>query len=180
MAAAKGSEGDYMAVAVYCLRRARGALALVSRDSEAGPSLFEVEHYIIDLQHIYESCCILNGSWPKAFGRSVRSAANDFIKEWDAHDGESLRHAYAHYETALAELDHELRGEPLSYGTVLGVEYPMWDQLVVSDWQKGPERVRLLGKKYDLHGVHEALTELERQLAKVLEDPTTGGLREEA
>ncbi|MXW23585.1 MAG: hypothetical protein F4Z96_02745 [Chloroflexi bacterium] len=180
MAATKGSEGDYMAVAVYCLRRARQALAAVARAQEEDLDFRDVEHYIVDLQHIYESCCILNGNWPKVFSRPARRAATKFIEQWNTGDRDDLRHAYAHYEAALARPDHRLRGEPLAYATVRGVQYPMWDQLVISDWQKGPESVRLLGKQYDLHGVHEALAGLARQLAKVLEDPEAGGLRADA
>lgn len=180
MSDAKGSEGDMMAVAVYCLRRARGALEVIANAPETGLSFAQVEHYIIDLQHIYESCCILNGNWPKAFGSPARHAANDFIDQWNASDRENLRHAYAHYEAALAKPSHRLRGEPLGHGTVRGVEYPLWDQMFISDVEKGPEDVRLLGKRYDLQGVHEALVELERRFADVLENKKTGGLRAEA
>ena len=186
MAAAKGSEDDRMAVAVFCLEQARRALALVrgsprSQDSETDLSGFEAnEYYILKLQHVYRSCCILNRSWVPVFPSSVRHAANAFIQRWNDSDGQNLRNALTHYEEALANPNHHLRGQAHSYGRVRGVLQPEWRRLHTGVATRRAEGLFLLGKQYWLHGVHEALVELEREFSAVLIDPETGLLREDA
>ena len=88
MAAAKGSEGDLMRVAIYCLEWARQAIAIRRRsppdaNPDADLNQFERdEYYILKLGHVYESCRILNKSWPSVFPSSARSAANTFVQRW--------------------------------------------------------------------------------------------------
>ena len=92
-----------------------------------------------------------------------------------------LRDAYSHYEEALVNPEHRLRGEPYEYIVVCGIEVSHWEPIYIAPMDTGaPVMVRLLGKGYSLQGVHGALTELERQFAKVLEDPETSELRAEA
>ena len=181
MAAAKGSEGDMMAVAIFCLEQARRALAIGWAEARAAWTDFdEVERYTLHADHVDKSCRILNKNWPSPFPESggARSAANVFVERWRAAAG--LRNAYAHYEEALADPKHSLRGETNEYIVVRGIEISHWEPLYVAPRTTGaPVTVRLLGKGYGLDGVHEALTELERQFAKVLEDSRTGVLRED-
>ena len=96
MAAAKGSEGDYMAVAYFCLKQAHQAIALV-RDSSGEPDSWHGlddfdrdEFYVLKLDHVYESCCILyrDKRWPSAFTRSARRAAQTFIRLWRGTNGD--------------------------------------------------------------------------------------------
>ena len=81
--------------------------------------------------------------------------------------GNDLRNAYAHYEEAMANPAHRLRGEPGGYLTVRGVSAP--------GWSRGPywdrDSLWLLNKEYRLDGVHDALVELEREFSKVLTEP---------
>ena len=191
MAATKGPEGDYMAVAAYCLRQARKVIETVEefspddRDSQSDLDDGDGELYILRLQRVYKSCCILNRYWPSVFPRSARNIANTFIQRWKASDGESLRDTYAHYEEALADPCHRLRGEPLVYGVVRGMDVPAWKygysgQVKLGDAARGPDEWQLLGKEYRLEGVYEALVELEREFLAVLVDPETGNLRSDA
>ena len=176
MAAAKGSEGDYMAVAVFCLEQARRAMALMSGapanppvDTELGGHERE-EYYVLKLQHVFVACCILNGAWPSVFPSSARSAANTFIRLWKAGDAKQLRDALTHYEEALATPEHRLRGNPHSYGRVRGVLYPGWMRFY-SLPTATPEVVAVLGKHYSLEGVREALIALEHEFSAVLTEP---------
>ena len=176
MAAAKGSEGDYMAVAVFCLEQARRAMALMSGSPPNPPVETELgghereEYYVLKLQHVFVSCCILNGGWPDVFPRSARSTANTFIEQWKAGDVEKLRDALTHYEDALADPEHRLRGNPHSYGRVRGMLYPGWMRFY-SLPPATPDVVAVFGKHYSLDGVSEALVALEREFSAVLTEP---------
>ena len=93
-----------MAVAVFCLKQARQAIALV-RDSSGEPDSWHglddfdrVEFYVLKLDHVYESCCQLNKSWPSAFAATARSAANSFVQLWNGTAAEQLCEACASHE----------------------------------------------------------------------------------
>ena len=218
-----------MRVAIFCLEQARQAIALV-RDSSGEPDSWHgmddfdrVEFYVLKLDHVYESCCQLNKSWPSEFAATARSAANSFVQLWngtaaeqlceacasneffdgptrqlqakcesckdgkqrcrscrepicDGHAnhrfGTDLRDAYAHYAEALATPDHRLRGRPAGFEqTMRGVDLPVWSKGHMGTPGEAPETVWLLGKDYWLHGVHEALIELEREFAALLTEP---------
>ena len=176
------SESDLLAVAVFCLEQARRALGIDWAEARSAWTDFDaVERYTLHADHVDKSCRVLNKGWPSPFPEhgGARRAANEFVERWRA--AADLRNAYAHYEEALADPEHGRRGETNEYILVCGIEVPHWESLYVAPLTTGaPIGVRLLGKGYGLHGVHEALTELERQFAKVLEDPETGKLREDA
>ena len=224
MAATKGSEGDLMRVAVYCLEWARQAIAIRRRplpDEDAGSDLNESErdeYYVVKVDHVYKACRILNRNWPPVFPQPARYAANTLIRRWtgkgpdqpqlckscrfndletyeeqevctqcrkarqtcescqervcDAHAyytqfGKDLRNAYAHYEEAMADPTHRLRGPPTGYLTVRGTAAPGWSRGPF--WGLGG--FWLLSKEYRLDGVHDALVELEREFSAVLTEP---------
>ncbi len=226
-----GSEHDQLGVAIFCLEQARKAIALVDGLTGVDDSFDQIEQYVLKLDHVHEACCRLNRSWPVAFPRQARRAANVFIDKWNGNgarqlcsacaqnepaggltrrrleacveckrgkmscssclervcaeharyrNGKDLRNAYSHYEEALADPEHRLRGKPAGSITVLGVGLPRWMTAYVADQQQGPDRLLLLGYDYRLDGVREALVDLEQELAKVLVDPETGALRGEA
>lgn len=174
------SESDLMAVAVFCLEQARRALGIDWAEARTARTDFDaVERYTLHADHVDKSCRVLNKGWPSPFPEhgGARRAANDLVKRWRA--AKDLRNALAHYEKALANPKHRLRGETNQYIIVCGIEVPHWDQLYIAPLPEGaPVMVRLLGKGYALHGVHEALMELERQFAEVLENPETSVLRD--
>ena len=182
MAAAKGSEGDMMAVAVFCFEQARQALGIDWVEARDAWTDFDaVERYILHADHVSESCRILNKNWPSPFPESggARHAANVFVRRWA--EAANLRDAYAHYGEALANPKHRLRGETNEYIIVRGIEIPHSEPRYVAPLTTGaPVIVRVLGKGCGLHGVHEALTELEREFSAVLVDADTGRLREDA
>ncbi len=182
MAGDKGSEGDMMAVAVFCLEQTRGALAIDwAQTRDAWTDFDAVERYTLHADHVYKSCRILNSNWPSPFVEhgGARRSANAFVERWN--EARDLGHAYAHYEDALIRSNHDLRGETNQYIIVRGVEVSDWEPMYVAPVDTGaPLSVRLLGRVYRLHGVHEALTELEREFAAVLVDADTGKLREDA
>ena len=224
------SEGDMMAVAVFCLEQARQAIALF--EPPDGPELsgkfsdfHSVEAYVLKLGHVYESCCALyrDRRWPAPFTRSARRAATTFIHRWKGTDGDErceacegnqyssgplrerqaechacregerrcrscgepmcnahahhrfgkdLRNVLAHYEEVLSDPRHRHRGEPLTDGrTVRGVQLPAWWTMHIGTPGQGPDSVDLVGKSYQLDGVHEALVELEREFSAVLTEP---------
>ena len=179
-----------MAVAVFCLQQAGQAIAVVAApegasldDPESMPEFDQIESYILHLQHVYKPCCILNGNWPSVFPRAARSTANTFIQRWKVSAGEDLRAAFTHFEEALADPDHRLRGDPRSNLRVRGIDIPFFGaeyhrvgtpQDVL---EKGPDRVQLIGKDYRLERVYEALVELEREFSAVLRHREAGVLR---
>ena len=133
MAATNGSEGDLLAVAIFCLQQAGQAIAVVAApegasldDPESMPEFDQIESYVLHLQHVYKSCCILNGNWPSVFPRAARSTANTFIQKWKVSAGEDLRAAFTHFEEALADPDHRLRGDPRSNLRVRGIDIPFF------------------------------------------------------
>ncbi len=105
MAATNGSEGDLMAVAIFCLEQARQAKALVRESSDEpdywhGLDEFDrFEYYVLKLDHVYEACCQLNRIWPSAFTRPARNAANSFIQLWNGVAAEQLCKACASNES---------------------------------------------------------------------------------
>ena len=179
-----------MAVAVFCLQQAGQAIAVLAApegasldDPESMPEFDQIESYVLHLQHVYKSCCILNGKWPSVFPRAARSTASTFIQRWKASAGEDLRAAFTHFEEALGDPDHRLRGDPRSNFRVRGIDIPFFGaeyhrvgtpQDVL---EKGLDRVQLIGKDYRLEGVYEALVELEREFSAVLRHREAGVLR---
>lgn len=136
--------------------------ALISEGSS------EMEDMVIALQHVYQSCKILNGDWPAWIPREPRRAANDFMKAWKAAAGEDLRDAYSHYEDALARNEHRLREDGADSVVWHKIEYPPLGASTVSEYIGRPQTVVLLGKAYSLGGVYEALSEVEREFREVL------------
>ena len=228
MAAAKGAEGDYMAVALFCLVQARQAIALAEWSADLGDAWHglnefdRVEFHVLKLDHVYESCCQLDGEGPSGFTCPARHAAKAFIRRWKGPNGEELceacanieghggrmrelqslcavcregerlcrscqkrmctaharhrfgkdlRNALAHYEEVLADRSHRHRGEPDRYMTIRGLDTPSWIRGQVWDLRKGPRGLSLMGKAYQLRGVHEALVQLEREFSAVLLEP---------
>ena len=173
-------ESDLMAVAVFCLEQARRALGIDWAEARSASTDFDaVERYTLHADHVAKSCRVLNKGWPSPFPErgGARRVAREFVERWRA--AAELRNAYAHYEEALADPKHSRRGETNEYNVVCGIEVPHWDSLYVAPLTTGaPVGVHLLGKGYWFHGVHGALTELERQFARVLEDPETSVLRD--
>ena len=105
-------------LAYFCLSRARKALRHMhnlsienGRMSYEGfnASSSEMEDLVIALQHVYESCKILNLKWPDAVPRTPLGAANKFVRVWKAADADDLRNAYSHYAEALSCREHPLR-----------------------------------------------------------------------
>ena len=91
--------------------------------------------------------------------------------------GRDLRNAYAHYEEAMADPNHRLRGEPIGYKTVRGIQATGWRRGQM--WDR--EGWWLLGREYRLDGVSDALTDLESEFSAVLTEPSDRWkLREEA
>ena len=122
-----------MAVAVFCLQQAGQAIAVVAPpegasldDPESMPEFDQIESHVLHLQHVYKSCCILNGNWPSVFPRAARSTANTFIRRWKASAGGDLRAAFTHFEEALADPDHRLRGDPRSTLRMRGTDIPFF------------------------------------------------------
>ena len=164
-------------LAYFCLSRARKALRhmynLSIENGVASWDLFsegssEMEDMVIALQHVYASCKILNGDWPEWIPRAPRRAANDFMTAWQAADGEDLRHAYSHYEHALACNEHRLREDGADSVVLHKIEYPPLGASTVPEYIGRPQTVVLLGKAYSLGGIYEALSGVERGFREVL------------
>ena len=95
------------------------------------------ERYVLKLDHVNKACRILEQrGWPEPFPQSARNAAEAFVSVWQE-KGKDLRDAYAHYEEALSDPNHRLRGEPAGYDTVQGVaDRPYW--LTGTPGESGP------------------------------------------
>ena len=113
-------------------------------------------------------------------GRQRCSFCPQSVCNKHAHDkfGRDLRNAYTHYERVMANSSDRLRGEPSYCRTVRGVDSPDWARRIVSDPEKAPETLWLLGKEYQLD-IYEALRGLVRESSEVLE-AKAGELREDA
>ena len=93
-----------MAVAVFCLEQARQAMAL-AQDSSGEPNSWRgldefdrVEFYVLKLDHVHESCRILNRNWPSVFASPARNAANSFVQLWNGSTNEQRCEACAKNE----------------------------------------------------------------------------------
>lgn len=169
------TDGDQMGVAIFCLEQMWQATAIGEQQGAAGtPPSWEdwdrAERYVLKLDHVSKACCILERrGWPEPFPQSARDAAKAFVNVWQE-KGKDLRDAYAHYEEALSDQNHRLRGEPAGYGIVQGVaDRPYWS--TGNSWRvgQGPDSIDLLGKEYDLRGVHETLVTLRQEFGKVFD-----------
>ena len=167
------TDGDQMGVAIFCLEQMGQATTIGKHEVVDDDNIWEywdrVERYVLKLDHVSKACRILERrGWPEPFPQSVRSAAKAFVGAWQE-KGKDLRDAYTHYEEALSDSKHRLRCKPVGYQTVRGVDgVPFW--WTENSWTvgQGPDSVNLLGKKYNLHGVHEALMNLRQEFEKVI------------
>ena len=173
------TDGDQMGVAIFCLEQMWQATAIGEQEGAAetlpswedGEWWERAERYVLKLDHVNKACRILEQrGWPEPFPQSARNAAKAFVGVWQEKKGKDLRDAYAHYEEALSDPNHRLRGEPAGYDTVQGVAgRPYW--WTGNSWKvgQGPDSIDLLGKEYDLRGVHETLVTLRQEFGKVLD-----------
>lgn len=111
------TDGDQMGVAIFCLEQMLQATAIGEQRVavEPSPSLEDwdrAEQYVLKLDHVSKACRILKQrGWPEPFPQSARNAAKAFVSAWQE-KGKDLRDAYAHYEEALSDPKHRLRGKP--------------------------------------------------------------------
>ena len=177
---------------MFCLSRARKALRhyynfsiIDGKISSVGfdESSSEMEDLVIALQHVYESCKILNKDWPSGVSREPLQSANRFVKVWKESSGPQLRHAYAHYEDALAKDTHHLRKDDVDSVTWHKVEYSPTEGSWSQNASAGPGAVVLLGTEYSLDGVYEAVLGVETDFRNVLApiatpvEPRESGMR---
>lgn len=163
------TEGDQMRVAIFCLEQMRQVAAIIKQPiNDPGEHWEMTERYILKIDHVSKACRILEQrGWPAPFPSSAHTAAEAFVRTWQQ-SGKDLRDAYAHYEEALADPEHRLRGEPIGYGTMCGVEgTPGWSAMSVGSPGRGLDSVELLGKEYNLLGVHEAFMVLKQEFEVV-------------
>ena len=165
------TDGDQMEVAIFCLEQMWQATAIGEQQQETADWEYwdRAERYVLKLDHVSKACHVLEQrGWPEPFPQPAREAAKAFVNVWQE-KGKDLRDAYAHYEEALSEPNHRLRGEPAGYDTVQGVaDRPYWS--TGNSWKvgQGPDSIDLLGKEYDLHGVRETLVTLRQEFEKVI------------
>ena len=108
------TDGDQMEVAIFCLEQMGQATTI--GEHEVGDEWERAEQYVLKLDHVSKACRILERrGWPEPFPQSARNAAEAFVSAWQKGKGKDLRDAYTHYEEALSDPKHRLRGEPVDY-----------------------------------------------------------------
>ena len=159
-----------------CLSRARKALRHFYKLSIANgmmspdvlfESSSEMEDLVIALQHVYKACNILNEKWPKDVSPALLRAANRFVEVWNTAGGADLRHAYSHYEEALSDRKHRLREDVVDDVTWHKIEYTTAEGSDSQKYTARPHTVVLLGKRYSLDGVYEAVLDVEGEFRTV-------------
>ena len=100
------TERDLMAVALFCLDRAREALTLVYIwERRPMPEFDDAERWVLKIDHVYKSCRLLAEDWPHVFPAAAREAAGAFVLSWQKGDGYQVCEACSPWLPA----DNEMR-----------------------------------------------------------------------
>ena len=163
-------------LAYFCLSRLRKAVrhlnGLRVDDGTISESTFfesssEMEDLVIALQHVYRSCELLNGLWPDWATADLRASAKRFTSTWRRAQGPNLRHAYSHYEEAVAKREHPRRNDDVDESIIWHkIEYRSTDD--ANRFEPTPHAVTLLGIEYEVSPVYDAAIDLEEKLRSVI------------